>query len=465
MRSSFLILSLFVATGIASPLNAATPLDHQPAVELRYTGTLAAVRRGEGEAVVKKFTLSAFASRPKAERHEIFFVFNEEGGGEWPWPGRFGALSYTTAWQPQQSFPLRLLYTHDGTPSPVGIPAPILVSPEPLGENSEWQAGRESAEVVGSESRNERDCWKVQVSTNGGRRRMLWVEKSVPLVVACEEKLFLGQGDEFALKMSLESVKPLENAAWDKIGQATAVLAKLRTDMAREPDDIKPELADGQLALASAALETLTPLVPNTALAAISAAMHRDVSGQQQRSDDVSKLASRFVGKAAPDFKLTGLDRKPIDPELLKGKIVVLHFWEYQAEPLLEPYGQVGYLDFLYGKRRKLGVQVVGVAVDEKFGKPDQFASAARGAGRLRTFMNLAYPIATDDGTLLTKFGDPRQVGAKLPLWVVIAPDGKVVHYQSGLYPVHPDEGLKPLDEVLVPLIRDRRAAEKKAGE
>ncbi len=455
-------LAAFLAlVGLTGSVDAASPLDHQPAVELRYTGTLAAVKRGEGLATVKKFTLVAFASRPKPERHELFFVLNEEGGGEWPWPGRFGALTYTTAWQPQQSFALRLLYTHDGTPSPVNLPAPILVSPEPLGENSAWQAGRESAEVLGSEMRGERDCWKVQYTTNVGRRRTLWVEKSVPLVVACEEKLFLGQGDEFALKMTLDSVKPLDEAAWGKLGQATEILSKLRTDLAREPDDIKPELADGQLALATTALESLTPLVPNTALAGLSAAMHRDVSGQQQRADDVGKLASRFVGKAAPDFKLTGLDRKPIDPELLKGKILILHFWEYQEEPLLEPYGQVGYLDFLYGKRRKLGVQVVGVAVDERFGKPDQFGPAARAAGRLKAFMNLAYPVATDDGTLLAKFGDPRQVGAKLPLWVVITPDGKVAHYQSGLYPVHPDEGLKPLDELLIPLIRERRAAEK----
>lgn len=465
MRGVLLAIAMVCWMSGVSDGFAASPLEHQPAVELRYSGSLSAVKRGEGGATVKKFTVVAYASRPTADRHEVFFVLNEEGGGEWPWPGRFGGLTYTTAWQPQQSFPLRLLYSHDGTPSPINVPAPILVSPEPLGENSEWQAGREAAEVQGSESRNDRDCWKVQFTTNVGRRRTLWVEKTVPLVVACEEKLFLGQGDEFALKMTLDAVKPLDESAWGKLNQATRVLSKLRTDLAREPDDIKPELADAQLALAATALETLTPLVPNTALTALSAAMHRDVSGQQQRADDVNKLATRFVGKAAPEYKLIGLDRKPIDPEATQGKIVVLHFWEYQEEPLLEPYGQVGYLDFLYGKRRKLGVQVVGIAVDEKFGKPDQFASAARGAGRLRTFMNLAYPIATDDGTILAKFGDPRQVGAKLPLWVVISPDGKVIHYQSGLYPVHPDEGLKPLDEVLIPLIRDRRASEKKASD
>ena len=451
----------FVVWALTSVACAASPLDQQPAVELKYSGTLSPVGRGESMQPVKKFSLLVFASSPTAERKQLFFVLDEQGGGEWPWPGRFGALTYTTAWQPQQAFAIRLLQLHDGNPSPIPLPTPIFVSPEPLTENSAWQSGRESFEVQGDDRRGETDCWKVEVTTNVGRRRVLWVDKAVPLVIDCEEKLFLGQGDEFSLRMKLDSTKPVTEAVWAKLSPALDTLSKLRTDLAREPDDIKPELADGQLAVASTALETLQPLVKETPIASLVAGITRDVRGQQQRADDVGKLAGRYVGKPAPELRLIGTDRKPLDPELLADKILVLHFWDYHEEPLLEPYGQVGYLDFLYGKRKKLGVQVVGVAVDERFGKPDQFATAARAAGKLKSFMNLAYPIATDDGSLLAKFGDPRDVGAKLPLWVVITPDGKVAHYQSGLYPVHPDEGLKPLDEVLIPLIRQRRDAQK----
>jgi len=78
---------------------------------------------------------------------------------------------------------------------------------------------------------------------------------------------------------------------------------------------------------------------------------------------------------------------------------------------------------------------------------------------KLRDFMNVSYPIATDTGIQLKKFGDPRDLGAKLPLWVVIGSDGKVAHYHVGFYSIKPDEGLKPLDEVLIRLIREQRAA------
>jgi hypothetical protein len=123
----------------------------------------------------------------------------------------------------------------------------------------------------------------------------------------------------------------------------------------------------------------------------------------------------------------------------------------------VEPYGQVGYLDFLYGKRRKLGVQVYGVAVDARFGDAQSSSTALKSIQRLKQFMNLSYDIAVDDGKLLAKFGDPRRYGAKLPLWVVIGPDGRIAHYHAGFYKINPDDGLQQLDDVLVKLIREQK--------
>ena len=67
-----------------------------------------------------------------------------------------------------------------------------------------------------------------------------------------------------------------------------------------------------------------------------------------------------------------------------------------------------------------------------------------------------------DDGTLLRKFGDPRRVGAELPLWVLVSADGKIAHYKVGFYDIKPDEGLKQLDAEVVKLIRQQRASNKK---
>ena len=54
------------------------------------------------------------------------------------------------------------------------------------------------------------------------------------------------------------------------------------------------------------------------------------------------------------------------------------------------------------------------------------------------------------------KFGDPRKLGAKLPLWVVIDPDGKIAHYHVGFYAIKPDEGLRPLDEAVMKQIKTK---------
>lgn len=72
--------------------------------------------------------------------------------------------------------------------------------------------------------------------------------------------------------------------------------------------------------------------------------------------------------------------------------------------------------------------------------------------------MNLSYPLATDTGSVLDKFGDPRRVGAKLPLWIVIDAEGKVAQYQAGFFSINPDEGLRELDDLLVKLIRQAKA-------
>jgi hypothetical protein len=71
--------------------------------------------------------------------------------------------------------------------------------------------------------------------------------------------------------------------------------------------------------------------------------------------------------------------------------------------------------------------------------------------------MNLSYPIAMDAGGTLEKFGDPRALGAKLPVWVVIGADGKIAHYHVGFYSIKADQGLSELDAAVVRTIRDSR--------
>ncbi len=111
---------------------------------------------------------------------------------------------------------------------------------------------------------------------------------------------------------------------------------------------------------------------------------------------------------------------------------------------------------FTTSRARKLGVQVYGIAVDARFAERQSAPAALKSIHKLKSFMNLDYGIAVDDGKLLAKFGDPTKYGAKLPLWVVIGSDGKVAHFHSGFYKINPDEGLRELDDLLVKMIREQ---------
>jgi hypothetical protein len=91
-------------------------------------------------------------------------------------------------------------------------------------------------------------------------------------------------------------------------------------------------------------------------------------------------------------------------------------------------------------------VRVYGVAVDARLRDEQERGAALRSIRKFGTFMNLGYPVLLDDGTLLKKLGDPRQLGAELPLFVLIGRDGKIVHYHVGNYEVDVNQGLKELD-------------------
>src|SRR5690606_24995667 len=101
----------------------------------------------------------------------------------------------------------------------------------------------------------------------------------------------------------------------------------------------------------------------------------------------------KAIGKQLAKFALSGTAGEKWGPDDLPGKITVLHFWEYRDTPLEEPYGQVGYLDFLARQHGKSGVQVFGVMVDDRLAENGSRGAAAASARKVKSFMNLSYPI------------------------------------------------------------------------
>ena len=449
--------TLILAASLGAPLSAGAT------TELRYTGSLTQVARDAEGQTVKRFSLYCLVQPAAEGATDLTYFVDERGGGSWPWPARFGRVALGGNLEPVGPSRPRLLYDHQGNLNAVRLQWPLFENALKLEGGATGNLSSEAFEVQRQPVKiSNRSCWQIDVSTNFGRKRTVWVEQKTPLIVAYDERVFMGQGDEFVLKVQLESAEELTAEQTAVRKPPLDILLKLQADLQRDENDQNPELTDDQLAKAAAVATELEKVAENTPFSRLASVVSRDVKLQMQRTDDVVQLAKKYIGQPAPDLTLSLLDKEVVDPKSLAGKITVLHFWEYQGEPLVEPYGQVGYLDYLFSRRKKLGVQVFGVAVDPRFGEKDKASAAVRSANKLKSFMNLAYPIGTDNGELIGKFGDPRQVGAKLPLWVVIGADGKIAHYSVGFFKINPDEGLRALDDVVVKLIQSQRGKDAK---
>lgn len=428
------------------------------AVELRYTGIVDQVARNGGTTPTKQFEVYCLVQNgPDAER-ALTFIVDERGSGGWPWPERFGHIALDPRNRPMNRTRIQLLHEHDGVLYPVPLVQPVFEFAEKLRPDAEWTVERSTYQVVGSGKRGERACWQVEVSTNFGRSHTIWVAKDAPVVVAVEQRFFMGRGDQFRLTMDLSDEKSLGEEEWARLRPVVESLKGLHAGLQRKEGATDPDLSDDQLQATEAVVEQLIGQAEGTPFSRLAATIDRDAKSQRQRLGDVQSLARKLVGQPAPEFELKGLDGNAIPSDEREGRIVILHFWKYHGEPLTEPYGQVGYLDFMNNRRNKLGVRIYGVAVDPRLGEAQSAQAAVRQIRRLREFMNLSYPIALDDGALVKEFGDPQRLGARLPLWIVIDHEGNVVHYHAGYYDVKPQEGLRELDAVVAELIRKQRA-------
>uniref|UniRef100_A0A7C4LPI9 TlpA family protein disulfide reductase n=1 Tax=Schlesneria paludicola TaxID=360056 RepID=A0A7C4LPI9_9PLAN len=417
--------------------------------EVHYSGTVAQ-SASTGRSTVKTFALSLMIVPGENAAAEMIFQVEERGGGGFAWPERFGRAPATDGQA------IRILQTFEGHDYALPLRPPVFEFLDRLQPESQWSVGQHQYACVRATNRGGRDCWLVEAALDRGRRQTLHVEQASGLLVSLEERFFLGRGDPFELTLQLESTRRLSPADMERHVTAAQALLALQQQLGRGSLPRPPELTADQAALVEAALPKLQQTAVETGWRRLVETIERDLQQQKRRLLGIQGLTQKYVGQSAelPDLKLlTGATRNAADG---KDQVLVLHFWEYSGDKLVEPYGQVGYLDFLHQRRHKLGVQVLGIAVDERFKDPAQRAAATRTVRKLQEFMNLSYAIALDDGTLLQAFGDPRTLGAALPLWVVIGSDGKITHYQVGYYDILPDEGLKPLDAAVIAALKQR---------
>ena len=433
-----------------------TALDLPAGTELQYAGTLSQQTKN-GETEAKSFSLYALTFVDENGKPQIAYQLEEKGGGSWGWPEEFGRLPVTDL-AVTKSRPIRLLHTFEEQQYSLPVRSPVFEFRDKLELPASWSDGQREYVVTRKRNLKNREGFQVEVSSNIGRSQTLIVESSTGLLLSLDEKVVIGRGDEFRLKMEIQSQKLLADLELAKNRQAFDSLLGIQTGLGRTGEQKVVELTIDQLKSIQKELPRIQKEAEGTAWSRFVAAIARDLQQQQKRLDGVAGLQKKLIGQDAPKWNLKLVDGTTFSSSDAKDKVVVLHFWQYRGEPLSEPYGQVGYLDFLNNKRKKLGVRVVGVNVDERFAGTENRAAATRSMKKLLEFMNVGYEMAIDDESTLAEFGDPRVLGAPLPLWIVIGHDGKVAHYHTGFYDIKPDEGLKQLDDAVIEAIRRQKA-------
>ena len=305
------MLAIAIPTVVLAVLSGSLPAE-QGAIELRYRGTFSKASRDAeptGEPV-KRFDLYCL-STPRNERgREPAFVLDEQGGGGWPWPARFGTISLDSSSDPPETDCVCCTSTTGPLtpwPSPFRtLSLPASSPPEPAGRP------REPPSCLTKTIRRRGSIGfplepRSVTATVGGSTspiirppESLWIAVDQPLMVKAERRFVIGRGEVHLLKVELDSVTPIKEESLVRVRRPLDGLLKLQRQLKRAEDDQSAELSEAQLKLITEQVKTLEPQAENTPFEGLVASIIRDVNSQSRRSDDVDSLARRMTGKAAP---------------------------------------------------------------------------------------------------------------------------------------------------------------------
>jgi peroxiredoxin len=420
----------------------------EPGQQIVYHGnvTQRVVGPEQGTPQQKGFDLTWFVAEADASGAKLDWLVEERGRGALPWVERFGQLNLDARGVPQGASKPSLWFDYGEGESAISLPLPLVSLDQPLAKGLKWSDAGQNFDVLGEEKSDGRDTWQVRVGNDYGVKQTMLVDKASPLLVSLAERVFMNKGTEYALEMKLAEINrpdaTQQKATFEVFGSMLALRAKLP----RPPQSVNTDWTPAEIALLSAALPELEKLAAGGPLARLIGVAARDVQLQGGRAGEVTGLVAKFQGQPLPAISLPGLAGGTLSQDDLAGQVTVLHFWDYRDVPLKEPYGQVGYLEFLYQKRKDQGLKVYGVAVDGRLKDDADRRDALSGIRKLKAFMNLSYPLVLDSGAGIKAVGDPRLVGATLPLVIVVGRDGRIAHYHVGYYEVDRQEGLKELD-------------------
>ncbi len=444
-NSSECMNTLFVTF---ATLGLATAATLEPGQQVTYRGSVAPRHAESGQATSqdKTFEINWFVASADDQGTMLYWLLDERGHGAWPWPSRFGQLKLDQQGQHQGSTPPALFYDYGEGDSVVPLPRPDVTLERNPAVGQKWNQADQEFDVTTEVDQDGRATWQIKVSTGYGLKRNMLVDKATRLLVSLNERVFMNKGTEYSLEMQLAAVTRPAAAEFAKTREAFERLLAVAGKLQIQPRTSQIEWSPEQIELLTTGLPEVEKLAATTPLERLVATALRDAKLQGGRASEVEQIVAAHQGKPLPDISLPGLAGSSLATAGLAGEVTVLHFWEYRDQPLKEPYGQVGYLEYLYQKRKDDGVKVYGVAVDARLKDERERRTVLTGIRKLKSFMNLTYPLLLDDGDAIKSLGDPRIVGATLPLVVVVGRDGRIVHYHVGYYEVDRQEGLKELN-------------------
>jgi len=440
-----LVLVLALATVPSVSLESGTLLE--------FKGRFVA-EKGDPAITEKNFTLSCLVDQGPVDQGPangavVYWTLSEQGRGKWTWLDQFGKLDVDDTWQANPDLLPTLLYERPSGTSIVPVMLPIFGTDQPLAKGSTWMRDRLDFQVTGDVQVADYSGWNVDISNVYGHQRSLVIDKGSPVVLSSTSRVFIGQGEEHELTFQLVKRTVVAKPQLEKARRGFDAMLAFRGKIGHEARTREFQWSPDRLTALRDELPAALDQVVDEPLLSIAKLAQQDAKRQTSRSGAISAVRKQLLGQTAPQPEVKEIDGTPFDWKKTAGKVTVLHFWDYRESPLEEPYGQVAYVDFLCRQRKDQNVVVMGVAVNELLDEPGTFRRGAQSAKKLKTFMNLSYPVVLDAGEAIRAFGDPRVTGAKLPMVVVIDATGKVTHYHVGLYKFDRDRGLAELDDAV----------------
>jgi hypothetical protein len=449
------LFSLAVSTLLVCTLTMSIALSDQSllAAELLvYQGRMVP-DDGDARASTKEFKITVLRDRAD-DGGVLHWTIRENGRGELSWIAQFGVSKWIDgnginlqSSRTSLANPL-ILFNSENHSSLVPLALFQIADGGKINMDTVWKQGALSYRVIEREQENGKYFWRVLGFNSFGTKRTVWVSAD-GVINRLEERVTIGQGERHTLEYRLVKREALSDQAREKTIAAFAAFISLRDQLELDLPSKEVVWDDAQLKLLRAQSDKLIDIAKTTTLADLSLIAKKDVQSQNGRRGGVAALMTRALGQVVTATGFELYRGASFEDASLKGKVTILHFWDYKDSPLSPPYGQVGYLDFLARKYTDKGLQVVGVVVRPELEDPTQRTRVRASTRKFASFMNLSYPVVADVQGYISELGDPRRAGAKLPLFVVLDKSGKVVHYKVGFYEVDRQVGLRALNDLV----------------